>query len=89
MRKRYKVYSVLDDGSKVPVKGRELIIDLGSGQELKISLVAEGGSELALYTEATETHSDAIVLRPGGGNLVYVALERGPGHGEIDESTTT
>ncbi len=72
----HKVVAVLDDGSRVLVRARQLVIDLGPDRELTIELQDyKTHHELVLRTESNEERYSSIVIRPGACNLIHLAIE--------------
>jgi hypothetical protein len=72
----YRVFAVLDDGSRVLVRARQLVIDLAPDRELIIELQDyKERHELVLRTESSEDRYSSVVIRPGACNLIHLALE--------------
>lgn len=73
----YRVFAVLDDGSRALVRARRLVIDLAPDRELIIELQDYNDRhELVLRTESEEDRCSSVVIRPGACNLIHLALER-------------
>jgi hypothetical protein len=68
---RFEVHAVAEDDSKRVVDAKELIVHMGDGKALRISLRNHDmRGELTLLSD-----HESIILRPGACNLLRISLE--------------
>jgi hypothetical protein len=72
----------LADGSVTTLEARELVLDAGSSGALTVHYVPDKDPmELSFSTQYKDTGEDwfTFVVRPAGGNWIYLQLERNKG----------
>ena len=74
------IYVSNEDGSLTRVEAGSVIVDFGSGGQLKLKLHDNSGlPELMMFAEHNESQKPSIIIYPGATNSVRISLVNNQG----------